>query len=127
MIQIGFGILWLAVSVGSISVPLAVTGSHIGPTQYCFNAEVKSFSSVAVILSTVNDSLVFLAISFKLMAGSDKKPFLERTKALIQGGNGLTSISKSLFKGGQVYYLYVYSLISDFRCELTRVLGLPLV
>lgn len=92
--------------MGTISVPLAVKGSHIGPTQYCVNAEVKSFSSVAVILSTIFDSLVFSAISFKLMTDSEKKTLKDRIKALIRG-NGLSSISKSLFKGGQVYYLYV--------------------
>lgn len=62
-------------------------------------------------MSTVNDSLVFLAISLKLMSNnSPDKSFTGRFKTFFRG-NGMTSISKALFKGGQIYYLYVTALV----------------
>lgn len=108
MIQVVFGFLWLGVLGASVTVPLAVKGIHIGPTKYCVNAEVKSFSSAAVIMSTLNDSLVFLAISLRLVAYNQVD---SRTKALVKG-QGLSSISKALFKGGQIYYLYATIQVS---------------
>jgi len=93
------------VAGGSVTVPLAVKGIHIEPTKYCVNAAVKSFSSVAVITSTVNDTLIFVAISLKLMSNNkvESTP-ADRARAFFRG-EGLSSISKALFKGGQVYYL----------------------
>lgn len=95
------------VAGGSVTVPLAVRGIHIEPTRYCVNAQVKSFSSIAVITSTVNDSLIFIAISLKLMSNNKvESSSMDKVRAFFRG-EGLSSISKALFKGGQVYYLYV--------------------
>lgn len=95
---------------GSITVPLATRGAHIAPTRYCINSEVKSFASTAVIMTFVNDSLVFFAISIALLpAGPEEHSFKDRVKLLFgvsRGkGDGLSRISKSLFQGGQIYYL----------------------
>jgi hypothetical protein len=113
LIQAFFGILWLMVAGGSVTVPLAVKGIHIEPTKYCVNAAVKSFSSVAVITSTVNDSLIFLAISFKLMSNNKVESSVADKARTFFKGKGLSSISKALFKGGQIYYLCVFS-VSEF-------------
>lgn len=106
-----FGVLWLAVLGGSVTVPLATRGAHIAPTHYCINSEVKSFASTAVIVSTVNDSLVFLAISFRLLSNNNEElSTKDRVRLFFSTsgkGNGLSSISNALFQGGQVYYLYV--------------------
>jgi len=109
LVQGIFAILWLGVLGGSITVPLATKGAHIAPTQYCINSEVKSFASTAVIMSTINDSLVFLAISVKLLSSDNvehsAKDRLKMFFSTSGNGNGLSSISSALFQGGQIYYL----------------------
>ncbi|ETW77130.1 hypothetical protein HETIRDRAFT_174231 [Heterobasidion irregulare TC 32-1] len=48
--------MWLATLAGSITVPFAITGGHIAPTNYCINTGVKPFSSIGISISTVNDT-----------------------------------------------------------------------
>lgn len=113
-IKVIFGILWVGVVGGSITVPLATRGAHIAPTQHCINSEVKSYASTAVIMTFINDSLVFLAISIKLLPVGPDEGFMDRMKLFFRAsrkGNGLSHISKALFQGGQIYYLYVFSEI----------------
>ncbi len=62
-----FAFLWLAVLGGSWTVPFAIQGGHIGPTDHCINTGVKPFSSAGIIISTVNDTVIFIAISWRLL------------------------------------------------------------
>jgi len=88
-----------------MTVPFAITGAHIGPTNHCINTGVKPFSSVGIIISTVNDTLVFLFISFRLLQTTSYQSSLSGRARSFFGGDGLPAFSKMLLQSGQEYYL----------------------
>jgi hypothetical protein len=99
-----FGFLWLATLAGSLTVPFAISGTHIGPTSHCINTGVKPFSSAGVIVATVNDTLIFIFISLRLLQSSYQESFQQRAKSFFSG-QGLPALSRSLIQSGQEYYL----------------------
>ncbi|KAG7085549.1 hypothetical protein E1B28_003106 [Marasmius oreades] len=105
-ISVFFGIIWLATLAGSITVPFAITGSHIGPTDHCINTGVKAFSSTGVISSTVNDTLVFVFISYRLLADIETDMTLRERFALFIQGKGLPALTRAVLQSGQQYYMF---------------------
>ncbi|TDL22014.1 hypothetical protein BD410DRAFT_771023 [Rickenella mellea] len=99
-----FAVIWLATLGGSITVPFAIQGGHIGPTQHCINTAVKPFSSAGIIISTCSDTMVFLAISWKLLTTARDDSLNGKMKSFFSG-EGLPHISRILIQGGQLYYL----------------------
>jgi len=77
----------------------------MGPTRRCILTTVRSYVSVSVIINTVNDTLIFLAISYSIISytvigdtwGARAKSFFR--------ADGLPRLSKALLRGGQLYYL----------------------
>lgn len=59
--------LWLGTVTGSAFTLMA---SHIGPTDHCINTGVKPLGSMGNIILTINDTLVFFAISWRLLSFS---------------------------------------------------------
>ncbi|KAL6298479.1 hypothetical protein BKA93DRAFT_744034 [Sparassis latifolia] len=105
-----FGIIWLSILGTSFTVPFAVNGEHIGMTTRCINIGVKPFSSAAVITNTTNDTLVFLAISVRLVSFSMRGNTLKDRLISFFGGGGLPKLSKMLLQDGQLYYFATVSL-----------------
>jgi len=100
-----FAFMWLAVLAGCITVTRGVTGINIGPTKYCLNAALEDYVAAAAIIPLVNDTLVFLAISVRLMANSHVDYTVGRGIKTLAFGEYLPSFSKTLFQDGQAYYL----------------------
>lgn len=102
-----FFFLWISVLAGGLTIVTAVTATNVGPTSYCLNASLKPYASAAPITSAVHDTLVFFAISWRLLSNSHVDvPFETQLKAFITG-EYLPSFSRALLKDGQLYYLYV--------------------
>lgn len=101
-----FSLLWLGTVAGSATVPFAITGSHIGPTDYCVNTGVKPYSSTGIIIVAANDTLVFFAISWKLLSSPAIDESIKAKAKVFISGNGLPAITRSLLQSGQEYYLY---------------------
>ncbi|KAF9563106.1 hypothetical protein CPC08DRAFT_686956 [Agrocybe pediades] len=97
-----FAFMWLAVLAGCLTVTQGVVGAHIGPTDYCLNAKLEDYVSAAAIIPLVNDTIVFLAISARLMANSYADESRVRTFVF---GTQMPALSRSLLQDGQVYYL----------------------
>ncbi|CAA7262014.1 unnamed protein product [Cyclocybe aegerita] len=100
-----FGFLWIATLAGSITVPFAIEGIHIGLTDHCINSGVKPFSSAGVIIATVNDTLVFMFISWRLLMDTTYEDTWRARVASFFRGKGLPAFSQSLLQSGQEYYL----------------------
>ncbi|KDR73162.1 hypothetical protein GALMADRAFT_125223 [Galerina marginata CBS 339.88] len=100
-----FAFMWLAVLGGCITVTRGVTGINIGPTDYCLNAALENYVSAAAIIPLVNDTLVFLAISFRLMTNTHIDYNIRSGVKTLVFGEYLPAFSKTLFQDGQVYYL----------------------
>lgn len=104
IVQVIFAVLWLSVLGAAATVPFALKGQHIGPTQYCVNSEVQSYVSASAIASAINDTLVLLAISYKLFKNNDTYSTWREIDLSVFRGTGLNMISKTLYQGGLIYY-----------------------
>ena len=100
-----FALIWLS-TFGSFTVPFSIGGEHIGTTNRCINSNIKPSSSVGIIVSTVNDTLVFVAITYRLVVynTSVSNTWRMRLKVLFSG-EGMGGVSKALLQTGQLYYL----------------------
>ncbi|KAF8198096.1 hypothetical protein BJ912DRAFT_1055748 [Pholiota molesta] len=61
-----FFVLWLGLLVCTLFIPIGVLGTSIGETKYCQDADVPSSAYAAIIAPLVHDTLVFIAISWRL-------------------------------------------------------------
>ena len=103
-----FGSLWFSLFGLSFLIPLSgAKGVHIGTTRRCINTEIPKYASTPLIFNAIFDTLVFFAISLRIMSFTIVgNTFRARMKSFFQGA-GLPSISKSLLQDGQLYYLFV--------------------
>ncbi|EJC99638.1 uncharacterized protein FOMMEDRAFT_93095 [Fomitiporia mediterranea MF3/22] len=100
-----FGFLWVSVLAGCITVPFATRGVHIGPTVFCILTGVKTYSATGIVISAVNDTLVLVAISLRILYNASIDDNVgARVKAFWNGG-ALPKLSKSILQSGQQYYL----------------------
>ncbi|KZP24382.1 hypothetical protein FIBSPDRAFT_1042175 [Athelia psychrophila] len=104
-ITILFGALWVVTSSVGIgfSALAALDVDRVPYTPYCNSTSKHNY--IPVTMAFVHDTMVFLAISYRLAA--DAVPAADwRSRVLsIVTGKGLFSLSRSLMKGGQLYYL----------------------
>ena len=104
-IVIVFGIFWLGTLACAITLPFAIFGAHIGPTAMCIDSGVRSYSSAGVVAHMVYDSLVFLAITYRLLdTASVGETVGDKMRAFFKGG-ALPALTRCLLKSGQIYYL----------------------
>ncbi|KAH7924531.1 hypothetical protein BV22DRAFT_1090750 [Leucogyrophana mollusca] len=105
LITLLFFCLWLSVLGGSLVLIDAVTATTIGPTNYCIDDEIKLSAGAAAITPLIHDTLVFVAISWRLSMISyvEDNP-KTRAKAFLYG-KYLPAFSRTLLRDGQLYYL----------------------
>jgi hypothetical protein len=97
-----FFILWMAVMGTNLSIINAIGTANIGPTQFCLNASLKQYVFLAGVVSLVNDTLAYLAITFRLSSLSYGEASKTRTMLF---GDSLPKLSKAFFKDSQLYFL----------------------
>lgn len=104
-IVICFFCLWLSVLGGSLTIATLGDAVHLGPTRYCRAINVKAYAIAAPITFAVNDTFVFLAISWRLMTNSmpDHKDKISFKSVIL--GEYLPAFSRALLNDGQIYYL----------------------
>lgn len=96
-------VLWLATSAADVVLFPGTGSRHIDGTRYCTLYVVKQYVSVASFLPAVFDTLVFFAISYKIVfqsithSGSSWNMFFS--------GKALPALSQAILQGGQQYYL----------------------
>jgi len=99
-----FGIIWLAIAGVSILIMLGITGERIPYTRRCREGLAHTYTTVPIMLTGVNDTLVFLAISYRMVSISMvNSTWSARARSFIRG-DGLHHLSKALLQSGQVYY-----------------------
>ncbi|KAJ6465750.1 hypothetical protein C8R45DRAFT_1173373 [Mycena sanguinolenta] len=102
-----FSILWIAVLGAGITVPLGIRGAHIGPTMQCIVTALPSDIEVAVIMPLINDTVIFLSISYRILAHTIVADSLLARLRVFFGGTGLSTLSQALLRSGQHFYLIV--------------------
>ncbi|EIM79593.1 uncharacterized protein STEHIDRAFT_19373, partial [Stereum hirsutum FP-91666 SS1] len=105
-----FAFMWIAVVAGSITVPFAISGAHIGTTDRCINTVVKPYSSAGLVINGCSDTLVFLAISWRLVTSSLANDPIKARVHQFYSGDGLPRLSKKVLQSGQLYYLVTVGL-----------------
>jgi hypothetical protein len=102
-----FGALLFALFGLSVLMPFTASGEHIGTTQICITTKIEHFGALPLFLNSLMDTLVFIAISLRIISYSlVGGTFNARMRSFFQGA-GLPSLSKSILQGGQLYYLFV--------------------
>lgn len=105
VIKTAFGIAWLGVLGGSLTAPFSLQGVHIGTTQRCINSAVKSYGAAGLLAAAINDTLIFLAITARLLTAHVTSDSLrDRFRSFVRG-EGLHRMPKLLLQTGQLYYL----------------------
>jgi hypothetical protein len=109
IVTTSFGLLLLSLFGISIMYPFAYKGEeHLGTTQRCIASEFARFGSIPPLITSIFDTLVFIAISLRIASYMilDNDTFGARIKSFLQG-HGLPNLSRCLLQGGQLYYLFV--------------------
>lgn len=102
-----FYFLWLGVFVASFLNPFAVRGVHLGTTQYCIDAAVRPYGSAGLIAQAIFDTLVFLAVSWKLTCDeiSEGKTLRAKLRIFFGGKTSISALRTALLQSGQLYFL----------------------
>ena len=108
-ITLFFSFMWFAIVAGSVTSTQGVTLVPLGPTNYCTNGKMDDYVIASGIIPLVNDTLVFIAITWRLVHGSSRGSGTTTTRKggswSFIFGNHLPAFSRSLLQDGQVYYL----------------------
>ena len=108
-----FACLWVAVLGGCMAFVLDVLKQvQVNPalktTSICFNAAISPFVAAATIIPLINDTFVFIAITWRLSCNSyDPYTFGSSIRILIFG-DYLPVFSKVMLQNGQAYYLLAF-------------------
>lgn len=105
-----FFILWLVLLAGGILAPISIKGGAVGSTMYCQDVSETRVSVFPQIAPLCFDTLVFLAISWRLcrIVSYRKGGDVGSQKGRIDMGffgTNLPMFTRSLLVDGQIYYL----------------------
>ncbi|KAK7056359.1 hypothetical protein VNI00_002913 [Paramarasmius palmivorus] len=105
IVRVFFCFLWVANIGMSVTAPLGSRASALGNTRYCINGGIKHYVGAAVVMPLVFDSLVFLAISYKILTTHTGQDDNWSWRTVVSPRKTLPRLSRALFRGGQQYYL----------------------
>ncbi|KAJ7872329.1 hypothetical protein B0H14DRAFT_2502758 [Mycena olivaceomarginata] len=96
---------WLSVLGTAILVPIAVKGGNLGPTDFCLTVSATKYVGGTGVTTTLHDTLIFLAISWRLFQNSYvDRGFKANLRAFVTG-QYLPQFSRAVLQDGQLYYL----------------------
>ena len=98
-----FTLLWFG-TLGSFTAPFAFVGAHIGPTNQCIVRSAKEIASAGLIAILLYDTIVFTAISIRLLLDNPGDGWAAKMKMFCRGDK-MGYLSKALLQTGQAYYL----------------------
>jgi len=104
-VTVFFFFMWLAVVGGSVPSTQGVTLVPLGTTKYCTNGKMENYVIMSGIIPLVNDTLIFIAITWRLVHGSRCEGTGTGGMWSFVFGKHLPAFSRSLLQDGQVYYL----------------------
>ena len=106
-----FAGLWLAVLGGNLAFIANIAEPMPGNPPFCIKPGINKLVAVSTIIPLINDSLVFLAISWRLSRNS-YDPCSPESGVRFSNfifGDYLPTFSKALLLDGQAYYLLAIS------------------
>ena len=104
-----FASLWLAVLGGCLAFVVDVFNTPSpapnSTHKFCIKENISPFVAAATIIPLINDTLTFLAVSWRLFRNSYVRHTLKNGIRLLVFGDYLPVFSKALLQNGQAYYL----------------------
>ena len=107
-----YSVLWLSVVAAAASVPWALPAGNVGPTDYCTQLPPAPYLAAPIITAFVNDTLVFFAITHRLMQMStdvedeeDRGVMSHFRIRIFTSARSLPLFSRVLLRDNQLYYL----------------------
>ncbi|KZV76666.1 hypothetical protein PENSPDRAFT_389780 [Peniophora sp. CONT] len=109
-----FALLWLFVVGGSVTIPVVLSGNpnrvgHLLPNNsFCVDrGSFPGYAGSAMIIPAIYDTLVFIAISYRLFPPQEISQDMTRKAraSLFFTGQGYPRFTKALLQQGQQYYL----------------------
>ena len=117
-----FSFLWLGVVSGSVLLPFSFRGTvaDIPNGHFCLDEGVRPFGTAGLIASTVFDTIIFIAVSWKLTCDEMREGRTWREKlGVFFGGKSLPgALHRAMLQSGQMYFLYVLSDTTYPRIKL---------
>ncbi|PPQ65076.1 hypothetical protein CVT24_003030 [Panaeolus cyanescens] len=104
-IMVFFGVLWTTVLLSSMTPLFGTSGANIGPTKYCVVSRLEPYVASAAIAPLVFDTLVFAAITWRLMGNAHIRCNLKTGLKTLMFGDCLPAFSRAFLQDGQAYYL----------------------
>ncbi|KAJ6473087.1 hypothetical protein C8R45DRAFT_761049, partial [Mycena sanguinolenta] len=99
---------WLSILGTNLTVPVAVEGGNLGPTDFCSTVFAANYVGGAAVTTTLHDTLIFLAISWRLFKNQQHvnpdRSFKASVWAFVSG-QYLPQFSRAVLQDGQLYYL----------------------
>ncbi|KAF7377845.1 hypothetical protein MSAN_00208000 [Mycena sanguinolenta] len=124
IVYVVFSILLIAVPCASLTAPLGIRAAHIGPTKQCITTAVPANIEVAAIMPVINDTAVFLAITYRILAHTTvADSSMARLRGFF-GGRGLSTLSRALLQSGQHFY-FVAVAVNVILLVLVKLPKLP--
>ncbi|KAK7689905.1 hypothetical protein QCA50_006544 [Cerrena zonata] len=103
VIKIGFSVLWFP-TLCSFIAPFVASASHIGPTQKCEVDRVTAGSSSGFYVIAIYDTLVFIAITLRILSDNLAKGWKTRAKVFVSAEK-MGPVFRIVLQTGQLYYL----------------------
>jgi hypothetical protein len=108
-----FAGLWLAVLGGCLAFILDVfqkvkVNPALKTTAICFNADISPFIAAATIIPLINDTLIFIATTWRLSHNSYEFSTTRGGVRTLIFGDYLPVFTKVLLHDGQAYYLLAF-------------------
>lgn len=86
-------------------IPLTVRGAHIGQTAYCQDANVPLFAYAALLAPLAYDTLVFIAISWRIAQNSHVTLNFRDGFKIVVLGRYLPAFTRAVLLDNQKYFL----------------------
>ncbi|KAF5357210.1 hypothetical protein D9756_006856 [Leucocoprinus leucothites] len=102
-----FSFLWCGTSSVTILGPIGLEAEHMEGTNFCSFYPTHDYTAIAEFLPAAFDTLVFFAISYKLVHSYAKVGFSDDTSWRTFFTGNLPPISRALLRGCQHYYMVV--------------------
>ena len=111
-----FAGLWLVVLGGCLALIVDIfeptpANSASNTTALCIDSGINPYAAATTIVPLINDTLVFVAISWRLSHNSYEPYTLKSGIRFLIFGDYLPVFSKALLQDGQAYYLLAFLLI----------------
>ncbi|KZP33552.1 hypothetical protein FIBSPDRAFT_943344 [Athelia psychrophila] len=110
-----FCALWLVTMALILQAYASLKALHVPQTEYCLEKTVTSFTAASLAVFFY-DTLIFLAITYRLAADAVPERNWRSCLLSILKGQGLSRLSRALMQSGQIYYLatilvFIFNLI----------------